>query len=311
MAGQPWTTPAEYPLDCEANFSEVFRNAFMVNSFDGDEHLIIIRDEHILIFDRDMHALNSLNYKKDVHNALIQCYTCTPDFNCNGETWMMTFQVGATSVTNNDTNHIYQGNTMQNTWVMRWSFDGDRMTTAPRDMKRESILFKTEAIQGICEFAPDEFALFGRQEHIFIVKDWEVKRRINDQDIKNINKYSLNRFYGFDKDSFPFIVSGGESTFNLVNVKTGHMEVLVKAATSVLHAQTSVFFTTDQTDSVIYMHFATTNTTEENETQQCWYVMTFRPDFIDTLKKFGRLPIKHPNEALTLYTELQKLKERM
>ena len=43
----------------------------MVNSFDGDEHLIIIRDEHILIFDRDMHALNSLNYKKDVHNALI------------------------------------------------------------------------------------------------------------------------------------------------------------------------------------------------------------------------------------------------
>ena len=185
------------------------------------------------------------------------------------------------------------------------------MTTAPRDMKRESILFKTEAIQGVCEFAPDEFALFGRQEHIFIVKDWEVKRRINDQDIKNINKYSLNRFYGFDKDSFPFIVSGGESTFNLVNVKTGHMEVLVKAATSVLHAQTSVFFTTDQTDSVIYMHFATTNTTEENETQQCWYVMTFRPDFIDTLKKFGRLPIKHPNEALTLYTELQKLKERM
>ena len=65
---------------------------------------------------------------------------------------MMTFQVGATSVTNNDTNHIYQGNTMQNTWVMRWSFDGDRMTTAPRDMKKESILFKTEAIQGICEF---------------------------------------------------------------------------------------------------------------------------------------------------------------
>lgn len=49
----------------------MFRNAFMVNSFDGDEHLIIIRDEHIIIFDNDMHMLNSLNYKKDVHNALI------------------------------------------------------------------------------------------------------------------------------------------------------------------------------------------------------------------------------------------------
>ena len=51
MGGSPWTTPAEYPLDCEQNFSEVFRNAFLVNSFDGEEHLIIIRDEHILIFD--------------------------------------------------------------------------------------------------------------------------------------------------------------------------------------------------------------------------------------------------------------------
>ena len=110
------------------------------------------------------------------------------------------------------------------------------MTSKPYDMKNDSILFKTEAIQGICEYAPNELALFGRQEHIFIVVDWEVKRRINDADIKNINKYSLNRFYGFDKNDFPFIVSGGESTFNIVNVKSGHMEVLVKAATSVLHA---------------------------------------------------------------------------
>ena len=110
------------------------------------------------------------------------------------------------------------------------------MTSKPYDMKNDSILFKTEAIQGVCEYAPNELALFGRQEHIFIVVDWEVKRRINDSDIKNINKYSLNRFYGFDKNDFPFIVSGGESTFNIVNVKTGHMEVLIKAATSVLHA---------------------------------------------------------------------------
>ena len=29
---------------------------------------------------------------------------------------------------------------------MRWSFDGDRMTSKPYDMKNDSILFKTEAI---------------------------------------------------------------------------------------------------------------------------------------------------------------------
>ena len=55
MSGHPWETPAEYPLECEANFSEVFRNAFIVSTFDGDELLIVMRDEHILVFDKDMH----------------------------------------------------------------------------------------------------------------------------------------------------------------------------------------------------------------------------------------------------------------
>ena len=35
---------------------------------------------------------------------------------------------------------------MQNTWVMRWEFDGDRMKSGAKDKKNESILFKTEAI---------------------------------------------------------------------------------------------------------------------------------------------------------------------
>ena len=103
-------------------------------------------------------------------------------------------------------------------------------------MKTESILFKVEAIQGVCEFAKNQFVFYGRQEHLFIVKDWKVVKRINDSDSKNINKYSINMFHGFDINNFPFIVTSGESTFNILNVKTGHMEVLVKAATSVLHA---------------------------------------------------------------------------
>ena len=73
-------------------------------------------------------------------------------------------------------------------------------------------------------------------------------------------------FHGFDLEEFPFVVASGESTFNIVNVKTGHMEVLIKAATSVLHSQTSVFFVPED-DGTVSMHFSTTRTTEENMTQ--------------------------------------------
>ena len=77
---------------------------------------------------------------------MVQCYTCMPDLNLTGSTWMMTFQVGNNRVTEEDTNNIYEGNTMQNTWCMRWKYDAKDLSVAPVDLKTQSILFKTEAI---------------------------------------------------------------------------------------------------------------------------------------------------------------------
>ena len=77
---------------------------------------------------------------------------------------------------------------------------------------------------------------YGRQEHLFIVHDWKVVLRIDDPDASNINKYSITPFAGFDLAKFPFVVTSGESSLNIVNVKTGWMGVLISAATSTLHA---------------------------------------------------------------------------
>ena len=123
---------------------------------------------------------------------------------------------------------------MQNTWCMRWHIKPDN-TVHPVDSKNESIHFKVEAVQGFLEYAPKKMVFYGRQEHIFLVHNWQVTRRINDPDTKNINKYTYYLFPEFDEEDFPFIVSSGESTMNIVNVKTGWMGVLIKAATSVLH----------------------------------------------------------------------------
>lgn len=240
---------------------------------------------------------------------LVQNYITAPDYNTfknNGASWMMTFQVGNNRVTSAMCDNIYEGNTMQNTWCMRWSLKPDA-TVHPVDSKKQSIFFKVEAIQGFCEYAPNRMCFYGRQEHLFIVHDWKVVRRINDANLQNINKYSINTFPGFDEEEFPFLATSGESTYNLVNVKTGHMEVLIRAATSALHAQPSCFFTRDSANTIT-MHFPTTRTTEENMTRQNWHIMKFKSDFVDTLTTYGRLPLRTPEEGLKLYKENERLK---
>lgn len=77
---------------------------------------------------------------------------------------------------------------------------------------------------------------YARQTNILLVSKWVVTKVIEDPNLKNINKYSFNSFPNFDLDNFPFVVVSGESTFNILNVKTGWMDALVKASTSALHA---------------------------------------------------------------------------
>ena len=58
---------------------------------------------------------------------------------------------------------------------------------------------------------------------MLLMKVWEVMCRTNDPDSRNINKCSLISLEGYDLDMFPFVVTSGESTFNLVNVRIGYM----------------------------------------------------------------------------------------
>ena len=220
----------------------------------------------------------------------------------------MTFQTGTPKKELCDNIHI--GSSMQNTWCMRWKLDEKDCTVAPVDSKKEAIWFKTEAIQGLVEFAPNKLCFYGRQAHLFIVEDWKVMKKIDDPDGKNINKYSFQVFPGFDLKNFPFIVSSGESSFNIINVSTGHMEVLIDAPTSALHAQTACFFRTDKLGQVT-MHFPTTKTTEDNLCRQSWHIMKFKEDFLQTLKTYGRLPFRDPEEALKMYLENMKLRQML
>lgn len=67
---------------------------------------------------------------------------------------------------------------------------------------------------------------------MFIIRDWQVAQKIDDPNESNIRKLSFNFFPGFSQESFPFLVVSGDSSFNLINTKTGHMDVLIYAKTS-------------------------------------------------------------------------------
>lgn len=90
----PWQQPQEYPLECEGNFSEVFRNAFIIPTRKNGNCLMIFRDEHTFVFDENMQEVTRVNYQNDRIKVLIQNYITAPDYNTlksNGSTWMMTF----------------------------------------------------------------------------------------------------------------------------------------------------------------------------------------------------------------------------
>ena len=115
---------------------------------------------------------------------------------------------------------------------MRVELNQDCLQLIDVDKKHESILFKNEACQAICEYAPGKMAVYARPSHLFIVHDWKVIRCLYDSDSKNQNKYSIEPMPGFDIIKFPFLVCFGEGSFNLFSVKAEYMEPLVNAATS-------------------------------------------------------------------------------
>ena len=67
----PWNQPQEHPLMCEGNFSEVFRNAFLIPTRRHGTCLMIFRDEHTFVFNEEMEQVSKVNYQRDKIGVLI------------------------------------------------------------------------------------------------------------------------------------------------------------------------------------------------------------------------------------------------
>ena len=88
---------------------------------------------------------------------------------------------------------------------------------------------------------------------ILVAEGMSITHRIEDTDTGNVAKYQFSTLPGFDEVNFPFIAVSGLKSLNLVNVRTGSIQVLISAPIITYRNQKAFFFTSD--NDGLQLHF--------------------------------------------------------
>ena len=89
------------------------------------------------------------------------------------------------------------------------------------------MILQNEHVDSAFEFSINCFIITIRPRNLLIVKDWQVTQEIDDPVIENIGKYWICHLPFFNETTFPFLIVSGMKSFNLVNVQTGRMDIIV------------------------------------------------------------------------------------
>ena len=163
-----------------------------------------------------------MRYCEEIDSGIGLCYVCKEDFGSKGKTFLCNF---AFEDPENECRNIHNGSSLpgKNTWVVRVSVDPDTFQLQAVNLETESMMFMNEACHAICEYKPNKMVIHATLTHLFIVNDWKVLHRIDDGDSKNREKHFISPIPNFDEVKFPFIITSGESSFNILNVNNGEM----------------------------------------------------------------------------------------
>ena len=163
---------------------------------------------------------------------------------------------------------------------------------------------KNEVIGSVLEYVKDKMLVHVTSRDFLVVHNWQVVNSIHDLNFGNTLKLWLAPLPGFDEETFPFVVASGWQSYNLINVSDMSMEVLIEASSkSVRNSVAGVLL---EVHSGFNMHFTTQTITDENKRLVNWHCMSFKEDFIQTLKEHKRLPISTHKESLELISRLKK-----
>ena len=111
--------------------------------------------------------------------------------------------------------------------------------------------------EGLCEFPPNGIILNNFPTELIILRDWKVTNVISDPVSGNSRKCWLETLPCFDYDKCPFLIASGNLTYNIVNLKTATMQILIQEAVPNWFGAQAWCFT--KRYNKIEMHFCTRN----------------------------------------------------
>ena len=116
---------------------------------------------------------------------------------------------------------------------------------------------------------------------LIVVQNWKVTNYIADPVSGNRNKKWLSTLPCFDNEKLPFIVSSGGVSYNLVNINSGKMTVMVHGTSDNRKGQQAFCFV--KRGSSWVMHFCTRKLNDQNLYECNWYGFTLKQDLLDCI----------------------------
>ena len=148
----------------------------------------------------------------------------------------------------------------------------------------------------ICAFPPDGLLVAFGPADFMVVRNWNVTNIISDPVVGNRSKFFQAIPPFFDINNYPFVVSSGLVTYNLINVRTGKMQILIPGRAQNYFGQQGFCFSKQGNNWS--MHFIAKTLNQMNEYEQNWYCLDFKEDLLEVFRKYGRLPYETITESL-------------
>ena len=101
---------------------------------------------------------------------------------------------------------------------------------------------KHQDVLSILEYVPNKLLVHVEPKDFLLIEDWCVVGMIEDSDRGNIEKNFLSLIYGFDLQTFPFVICSGLETWNLINIKEKTIQILIHTPARYYYGQAGAFF---------------------------------------------------------------------
>ena len=139
---------------------------------------------------------------------------------------------------------------------------------------------------------------------LFVIFHFKVIKTICEPISGNGELYWIRSLPQFDIEKYPFLLVSGAKSFSLINVKTGTIEGMIQGSPKTTKDMQAAFFV--PLKNGFELHFTTRERLQNKLVEYNYYVMHYKPGFLDILREFGKLPYDSIIKPLQTIQTLEK-----